>query len=291
MTTHDRGDNRRQIAYWNAAQGEKWARFQHALDSMLAQASVTLLDWARPLPGDRVLDVGCGAGALTLDLLEVVGLGGTVTGVDVSVPLLQVARRRIAAKNAAFLEADAQSYCFVPAEIDFIGSRFGVMFFEQPETAFANLRTALRPGGRLAFVAWAALDKNPWFSLPRAAAIDRLGPPEPASPRAPGPLAFSEIDYVTSILTRVGYDEIRAEERAVTLIFEGSCEDAVRLATNVGPATRIVDRYNGTTEDVAAIGAAINGAFRTFDAGDGTIRVPATLNLFRARQPVAPARC
>ena len=143
--------NAEQIEYWNGAVGECWAAFQPVLDKALSAISDTALAFAAAKPGERVLDVGCGTGTTTYALAKTVGPGGDVTGVDISRPMLAVARSRGVGVN--FREADAATHLFHPTH-DLVFSRFGVMFFADPAAAFANIRKAIAPHGRLAFVCW-----------------------------------------------------------------------------------------------------------------------------------------
>jgi SAM-dependent methyltransferase len=198
--------NAEQAAYWTA-RSEQWVTHQAALDARLAPVGEQLLTRAAPRPGERVVDVGCGTGATTLAVAEKVGTRGSVLAVDISEPMLAIARRRSTERghgHVRFLHGDAQSHDFEPKAYDLVLSRFGVMFFSDPVAAFANLMSALRPGGRLAFVCWAPLEDNPWFKEPLAAGIRWLGPPEPQPPRAPGPLALAETGYIEEILRDAG---------------------------------------------------------------------------------------
>ena len=193
--------------------------------------------------GERAIDVGCGTGATTLAIAERVGAPGAVLAIDISEPMLAVAHRRSAERGHAqvqFLRADAQTHPFAPAAHDLLISRFGVMFFADPVAAFANLRSALRPGGRLAFVCWAALEDNPWFALPLAVGERRLGPPDPQPPRAPGPLAFSEPGYVEEILSAAGFADVAIDTAPTHLQGAASAAAEADFACLVGPLTRLI---------------------------------------------------
>jgi SAM-dependent methyltransferase len=182
------------------------------------------------------------------------------------------------------LPADAQTHNFEPGSFDLLTSRFGCMFFSDPVAAFANMRQGLRSGGRVCLATWAPLTNNPWFIVGRDAAIARLGQPPPADPRAPGPFAFADREYVLGILKDAGFAETNAEEVTVDLVAPDAVEEAGRLAVITGAASRVVAALNGTLEDIAAIAETVTAAFTSYQSANG-IRVPAAINLFAARCP------
>jgi len=234
--------NDEQIAAWNGAQGETWVAMQARLDNQLLPLGRAVQSALAPRAGERILDIGCGSGQTTLDLAEAVGPGGEALGVDVSEPLLALARRRAAAAGmdrARFVAADAQVHAFEPG-CDAVYSRFGVMFFADPVAAFANLARALRPGGRLAFVCWRRPDENPIIMEPVAAAIAAgLPQPAPGPPDAPGPFAFADRERVTGILAAAGFTEINLAAHDES-IGGNDLEAALDLAFHVGPLGRMV---------------------------------------------------
>lgn len=238
--------NRDQAREWNERGGPRWVAMERDLDAQLAPFGATVIDALEPAPGERVLDVGCGAGAMSLAIAERVR-PGEVVGVDISGPMIARARERAqAVENLRFEEADAQTFAFASgAPFDAIASRFGVMFFADPIEAFTNLRAALRPGGRLAFVCWRALRENPAFTLPLEAALS-LVPEPPRSPErgAPGPFAFADGDRVRSILEQAGYADIEVVAHDSDVIVAGRPEldGAVDLAMQIGPLSRALPR-------------------------------------------------
>lgn len=277
--------NQSQAEFWSSAPGAAWVENAATLDTMMAPVLRRLLDEARLPEGARVLDIGCGTGASSLEAARAVGPAGHVTGADISPVMLARARERAAQEglsNTAFVEADAQTHSFAPDGFEAMISRFGMMFFADPVAAFANIARALRPGARLSFIAWGPVTGNPWFAVPRAAAVERLGAPAPADPRAPGPMAFSDADYVTDMLTRAGLADAAAQVVSVTLTPPGTLRDAAGFATQVGPASRILREKEGTEEDARAIEAAVHRGMEPFVTADG-LHVPAVLNLFTAR--------
>lgn len=276
--------NTAQADYWNGKVGEKWARLQAPLDLLLSEVSDALVEVAAPEPGERVLDVGCGTGATTIALADRVA-PGRVTGADISEVMLNVAETRAAGrKNVTFAHMDVQSHAFAPGALDLVTSRFGVMFFDDPVMAFGNLRAALRPGGRIAFVTWAAPGDNPWMSLPRRVATARLGPLQVADdPLAPGPFAFSDRDRVLRILTDAGFADARVTTRDLRLHVTGTPDDAATLAMEIGPVPRLVAEKNGTEADLDAILFGIRDALSPY-AGPGGVAIPGRFHAFTARR-------
>ena len=187
---HDR--NADQINYWNGPGGQHWVDRQQMQDVLLAPISDMLIDRSKVKAGERVVDIGCGCGATTIAFADKVGASGHVLGVDVSAPMLALARKLTpAAAPAEFALADATVHAFAPSSFDLLVSRFGVMFFAQPELSFANMRKTLRRGGRVAFACWRTPRENPWLLLPLQSAykhvpkMPQLGPKIPGRSRLP----------------------------------------------------------------------------------------------------------
>ncbi len=235
--------NADQVAYWNGEAGAKWALLQERLDRLFAGITEEAIAEAAPAPGERVLDIGCGCGATVLALAERVGADGRVLGVDISDPMLEIARRRITAaglSQAEALLADAATHRFEPGQTDLIFSRFGVMFFDAPVEAFINLRRALAPGGRLFFACWRPFKDNDWFAVPFKAVVPHLPPQEKPEPDAPGPFAFADPDRVTRILGLAGFSDvaIRPVDTMLTLGRSDDMADTAGFASQVGPVSR-----------------------------------------------------
>jgi SAM-dependent methyltransferase len=194
---------------------------------------------------------------------------GSVLGVDVSGPMLRRAGERAgqtAATNLGFALADASTYPFEAEAADLVFSRFGVMFFRNPVEAFANLRRALKPNGRLGFVCWRALDRNSWVHVPRTAALKHLPAPEPAAPDEPGPFAFADADRVTGILRAAGFHGIVMEPHELKMRNQGSLDEAVEFVTELGPTSRLLAAAEGRLRDAAI--AEIREALRSHHDGD-----------------------
>lgn len=261
--------NADQVAYWNAVAGETWARLQDRLDHQLEPLGRRGMAELGLKAGERVLDIGCGTGQTTLALAKAVGPQGSVTGVDISHPMLEIARSRATADgvtNLAFMEADAQTQAFDAGSYDAAFSRFGVMFFADPVAAFRNIHSALKPGGRLTFVCWRAQGENPVMTVAMAAAAPFLPPiPPPADPHAPGPFALSDPERTRTILAQAGFTEIAVVPHNEK-VGGGNLDQTLELSLRVGPLGSFL-RENPDKRDLAV--AAVREALAAHDGPDG----------------------
>ena len=220
-----------QIEYWNGPAGERWATEQQHIDAGLAAITELLFTFAAPRAGERVLDVGCGCGTTTLRLAA---LGCEATGIDVSAPMLAVAR----ARGARVIEGDAAA---APGSYDLIFSRFSVMFFADPPAAFAHLRSITR---RFAFVCWRTYEENPWASEPMRVARDLLPPQPPLVPDAAGPFAFARRERLLELLPNA-----IIEPAASTMGIGATLDEAVAEGLTIGPLARAAAGLDEPTRD------------------------------------------
>lgn len=249
------GPNAEQIAYWNGVVGEKWINHQDALDRMLEPISTRLIAAAALKAGDQVLDIGCGCGATSLEIADLIGARGSVTGIDISAPMLAHATARAAAKKKSkvldFLLADAATHAFPQGAYDLALSRFGVMFFAEPAAAFANIRKGLKRRGRLVFMAWQALAANAWVTVPLSAMLAHLPPPAPQDPLAPGPFAFADADRVRSVLDAAGFTDIDIAPEEFQLRLGGDLDAACNFAGQIGPNARLLAEVDEPVREMA----------------------------------------
>jgi len=273
--------NADEITRWNEVSGRAWSELSDPLDRQLGDAGRRAMDALAPRAGERVIDVGCGCGQTTLELASRVGPGGAVLGLDISQPMLEVARSRAAAagaKHVQFLEADAQTHALEPGAFAGVFSRFGVMFFEGPAAALANLRRALKPGGRLAFVCWRTLAENPWMRVPGAAVAPLLpAPAQPPDPFAPGPFAFGDRDRLHGLLKAGGFAEIAIQPHDAPIRWP-DLDTAVRLAMRVGPAGTAAREHPDLSDRIEA---AVREALALHAGADG-VSLPSATWIVRA---------
>ena len=278
--------NAAQRDFWNTVAGPRWVGFGGAMESRVREVNGLLLARAAPQPGENVLEIGCGTGATTVPLAEAVGAHGRVLGVDIAEPMLAAARKRVAGSglaNVSLVLADAQAHRFEPASFDLILSRFGVMFFADPTAAFGNLCGAARPGGRLCFACWAPLAENPQWLVAHDIALRRFGPPAPQDPRAPGPLAFSDPDYVKGFLAAAGFADIEIRRERPDMIGTSPQAEAA-FALAMGPSGRLIDEKQPDAATRAALRREIAEALAAH-VKDGALRLPSTIFLVSARRP------
>lgn len=253
-----------QATYWNEGGGRRWVSNLDAVERMLQPLADVLSQLAAPLPGERVIDVGCGGGVTSRMLAEAVGTTGEVVGLDVSAVILDVASTRHAGlPQLRFMLGDAANVDLPTARSDLIASRFGVMFFPEPVRAFSHLRGLLRPGGRLRFICWQPLVVNPWMGVPADAAFTILPRPAPSLPNTPGPFGLANQDFLRGVLLDAGFTALEIAPHACQLDL-GPLDKAVEQMTRMGPAAPFFDEADAATQGrvMEAIRAALLPSLR-----------------------------
>lgn len=275
-------DNTDQAAFWTTDAGHLWVQEQAKLDVLFQPVLDGVLERAGIKAGQSVLDIGCGTGDSTLRAAQLVGPNGTAMGVDISPTMLAQAEMRAATMpHIGFRLADASTHVFDKESFNHLISRFGVMFFADPEAAFATMRAAMKPGARVTFATWGAIASNPWFTIPAQAAKAHLGAPPKIDPDAPGPFAFRDPERVAKILSAAGYTQTEVDVAQLCLTPPGSIADVAQMATNIGPASRTVAHFGGNDTDLAAIARRVEAEIAGFATPSG-VHIPAEINFFQA---------
>ena len=273
-----------QQAFWTDSAGPAWVALQQEMDVLLRPVLDVVMQRAALEAGERVLDVGCGTGDSVEQIAQRIGSAGHVTGLDISETMLRHAHDRLGfLPQMRLLLADAQTHAF-DQSFDVIVSRFGVMFFDDTQAAFANMWRALSPGGRMVLAAWGPAPDNPWFMEPAAAARDVLGPMPKVDRTLPGPFAFEDADRVLTTLRSAGVDDPTVETSVLSLTPQGTLADAAELCCHIGPADSALQYHDADPDGKAAVKEAIISRFAKYDSPDG-LHIPAVIHVFEARKP------
>lgn len=261
--------NEEQTKLWNGIAGRAWVDTQPLLDRVLKPFEDLLINAVAARSARRVLDVGCGAGTTTLTIAELLGANSRCIGIDISEPMIALARARAervdsTAPKAYFICADAQLYAFEPAAFDMVVSRFGVMFFDDPVRAFANLRHTAKDGAELRFLAWRSPAENPFMTTAERAAAPLLPNIPTRDPEAPGQFAFADRRRLNRILEESGWNEIDIQPLDVSCNFPE--KELVRYFTQLGPLGRVLHEMDEQTR--ARVVEEVRAAFATYVQGD-----------------------
>lgn len=261
--------NQTQHDTWNGDSGQRWVADAERRDAVLAPVADALLTAARIRPGETILDLGCGCGATTIAAAAQAGPDGTAHGIDLSEPMLSVARQR--ARDAglttvSFTAADAQTHPLAGADHDAVISRFGTMFFDDPVAAFANVASGVRPGGRMFIATWQPLALNDWLTVPGAALL-RFGTLPDGPPGGPGMFAQADPDLVRSTLARAGWSGVDCRAVTVSLRLGDDPEHATDYLADSGVGRAVLDTI--TPADRAAALDAVAQELAQHTTGDG----------------------
>ena len=241
-------DNQQQKDMWNGRAGASWVRHNTLLEQLLAEPGRRCMDSLSLPVGARLLDVGCGCGNQTLEWASRLDTDSTVTGVDISEPMLalaeelKVVNQSVLNATVEFVEGDASDALFPNETFDAIYSRFGVMFFADPTLAFTTLLETLKPRGQLGFVCWQSPALNPFFTAPMQAALSVLPPPPPAKPGAPGPFGLADKDVIKRVLTDAGFTALKIEPLTLQLSVGASqsFDEIFEELIQIGPAAALI---------------------------------------------------
>ena len=269
---------------WNGPAGQAWVDAQELLDLLFLPFEALLIE-ALPAAATRVLDVGCGTGATTLCVARRLGTGGHCTGIDVSAPMIAYAQARAGREGspARFVCADAQRHAFADADFDAVVSRFGVMFFDDPVAAFANLRRATKSGGRLRALAWRSASENAFMTTAERAAAPLLPGLPARKPGAPGQFAFADRERVQGILEASGWGGIEIRPVDVGCVMPE--HELMRYLTRLGPVGLALQEADACTH--ARVVDAVRRAFEPYVHGHQVRFVAACWCIDAWAQPVS----
>lgn len=277
--------NADQIEFWNEVQGDKWVRLQERTDTVLGPFAQDAISALGLRAGMHVLDIGCGCGTTSLAIAEAIGTDGSVTGVDISRPMIAWARERAKAMPAhqiEIIEADAQFHHFASHSFDAVFSSCGVMFFADPVAAFANILSAAKPGASMALAAWRDKAENPWVTEVVRAAKPHVELPPPPGPTDPGQFAFADEARVLSILRDAGWVDAAATPTDHDLHLGCSIDDAIGFMTQMGPTAQPLKEADDAVRE--RVYADLRGYLEPYDNGNGPV-MPAAGWVYTAQAP------
>jgi SAM-dependent methyltransferase len=264
--------NAREVQYWNSAHARPWADDYQAIDRLFADLTPIALDYAAPRLRERVIDIGCGSGTTVLELAARVGPNGYVVGADVSKPSVEKARERIAAAGvhqAEVMLCDVSTHNFAADSFDLAFSRFGVMFFANPVSTFANIRTSMKAKGRLALAVFRTLQENEWATAIVGSVRHLLPPITPPAPEEPGQFSWGDAGRVRRFLEAAGFQDVSLTPHDPLLFLAGPGEaaKAASFMSRVGPVVRAMG--DASEEQRREVRAALQVFFRNHEGPQG----------------------
>lgn len=285
-TTQDQSDF---VRFWNEVLVPKFTRYKHVLVGGLGRHSEAIFPTLDVPAGARIIDAGAGFGDTAIILAGMTGPAGHVTAIDCCDGFLDHGRRDAAAagvSNIDWVVADIQRQRFEPVH-DLMFSRFGTMFFENPVMALRNMRTALKPGGRLVMIVWRTIADNPWLGLAKTAALEHLPPPdESADSCGPGPFSMAGQDMVTAQLRASGYDQIAFRRVDAPIRIGNDIDDAIGFQLALGPAGEVYRAAGALGEERRpALEADLRKRLAPYRTDDGVVMMSSSW-VISARNPL-----
>ena len=260
--------NQKQKEFWSGQGGKNWVQKKETLDNMLNPFGNAALQNLNLSNKSNVIDIGCGSGETTFQIAESISTEGTVTGIDISEPLLEHANTINSHTNVKFINADVQSNTLEPNTYSHAFSRFGVMFFDNSVTAFKNIHQSLKANGTLSFVCWQLPQKNLWQTLVMMEIKKIIDFPTP-NPKDPGPFAFGDLDHVNNILLDAGFKDIAIDpfEKDVVIFNNYTADEAVSEMMTLNPALQFLKDHPKDKQN--NIKTAVVSKFNEYKDGTG----------------------
>jgi SAM-dependent methyltransferase len=283
------GPNAEAIQAWDGPLFDRFVRFRDIVTTGLGAHGEAALGLVPPLPGQRVLDIGCGFGDTTQRIAGLVGPEGEAVGVDAAARFIEAARAETEAEgvpNARFLVADVQSATF-EGRFDFAFSRMGTMFFLSPVAALRNVRAALEPGGKLVMVVWRRREDNDWVYRAQTIVEEIVARPEEYDEPTcgPGPFSMASADTTTDVLVRAGFEQISLHRCDIPILIGHDVEEAIAFVTAIGPAGEILRLAGDRAAHLhGKVHEALREGLSEFEGEDG-VRAPASTWIVTASAP------
>jgi len=281
--------NEEAIEAWDGVLFDRFQRFRHIILPGLGEHGEEALRTHPPMPGERVLDIGCGFGDSARRIADLVGPDGEVLGVDAAPRFIEAARREAeeaGVRNARFEVADVEAE--IPADgFDYAFARFGTMFFANPVAAMRNVRQALVPGGRLCTVVWRRKLDNPWLHKAEVAVEEIVTPDEDSDEPTcgPGPFSMANADTVSDILLNAGFEEIALRRHDTQMLIGRDLDEATAYVMALGPAGEAIRLAGEQAERLREqLTEAVRGVLAEFEAADG-VRAQMSSWIISARAP------
>ena len=284
MSDQVNATNADQRQFWSDDVGDIWVRYAPSLDTIFAPILARVLEQGDLQAGQKVLDIGCGAGTSTFETAAYVGVSGSACGLDISEPLLAAAESdQRASAQTSFILGDAQIYELPEQAFDRMISRFGVMFFADTGAAFRNIARAIKPAGQISFATWGTIAENPFFTLPAAVSKAHFGPLPKSDPDGPGPFALRDIAGVLEMLAGAGFTNAVGEASDMFLTPQGGALELAEMVCEIGPAKAALMEYQADAPARAALIDKLVEALQIYETAEG-LRIPAEINFFTANK-------
>ncbi len=246
--------NEEAVEAWSGVLFDRWAKYRDVLAISIQPFSDAAYGLCRPQPGERVLDVGCGLGETTLALAEMVGPEGVVVGVDAGERFTGAAATEAAnagVGHVSYMTGDVQ-VADLGGPYDLAFSRFGTMFFANPVAALRNVRSSLRPGGRLCMVVWRSKLANEWLHRGELVVDQYLERPEETDEPTcgPGPFSMANADTTTDIVAAAGFEQTALHRCDIDYLMGADLDGAIEVVMAIGPAGELIRLAGDEAEQI-----------------------------------------
>ncbi|MDC3024329.1 class I SAM-dependent methyltransferase [Alphaproteobacteria bacterium] len=246
-----------QYIYWNKYV-HYWLKYDDAINKKFENITEILISSLDLSKANNILDVGCGSGCTTKIISDKLNSAGKVLGMDLSLPMLKLLKKKYKQiKNIKTIQSDAQSYNFKKGSFEIVLSRFGLMFFENPYSAFINIYKSLKKKGVLSFVCWTDFKYNDFFSIPTEVLKSVTGLKKKKINKKPGPFAFNNKKYIYDILLKSNFSKVSIKTIKTRMIADNINTD-IDIFMNIGIAAKIMKDNNLSPEIKIKIKAKLN---------------------------------